>query len=294
MKNSLKKAVSVMLASAAVLALALSITSCGNSMRSALKGVYKSLLKEDSSYSELKNSYAEYLPDVRFEEKLEDEKITVSASGSEYIEGTWDFVLDGNYISFTVKNDDLMGALMFSEVASAVADHLGMDRDLINSYISGLTTLELKSADFIFEEDEAAGTYTFKLNLAAAYDMKELDQMVIDEKLLSDYDPLGDEYRSMMFTIGKISMSVNGNKGNLTLLLREYGDLDDIALKSAVNAVSYFKPSGYEKFAAGYTKLEEADRDGYKVTFQVNDEIIGDSVFDKDEKYSFMMVTFGN
>ena len=97
-----------------------------------------------------------------------------------------------------------------------------------------------------------------------------------------------------MFTIGKISMSVNGNKGNLTLLLREYGDLDDIALKSAANAVSYFKPSGYEKFAAGFTKLEEADRDGYKVTFQVNDEIIGDSVFDKDEKYSFMMATFGN
>ncbi len=309
MKITVKKLASGMLAAALIFALALSMSACGKSdtsstdtstantssvdTSSALKRVYECLIKEDSEYSEFKGYYAESLPDVKFEEKLEDTKITISASGSEYAEGTWDFVLDGDYLTINVNQDDFMGAMMVSNVASAIGDYLGMDRDLLTGYLNGMGILDYENTDYIIKQDEATGTYTFKLNITKPYEMKELDQMVIDKALLSDYEPLSEESSSIMFTIGKVSMSVNGSADELTVLLREYGQLDEVALKSVVNAISYFKPKGYENFVADFTKIEEVETDGYKVSLRVDDETLEDSVFQKDEKYSFMMVTFG-
>ena len=214
-----------------------------------VKDIYDALLAEDSDYSEEKALYAEYFPEMEYEETLEDDSFTITVSGNEYMDGSWTFVQDGNYLTVTMDSEDYTGMMFVLDVLKAVGDYYGMNTDVLNGYITGLNLLDIENEYFIMTEDDAAGTNSISINIAGPYDMKELDQMVLDERSL-EYEPLNEDYISRASSIGKLLMVANGTADDVTILIGEYGGLDDLAYQSIMNVVNILQPKGWEEFAA--------------------------------------------
>ena len=293
------KTIHRLLALTLVLALALSLTACGKTETTktpdaaeTAKGIYDCMMKEDSAYSEVKGYY-DYLPEVQFTETLDGSKITVSASGSEYAEGTWEYVVDGEYLTTTGSTGNYLGYTLASAMAGVVGDYLGMDPELLQGYLRGISVLNIQSDDLILDTDEAAGTYSFRYRITGPYEMKELEQMVVDERLLANYEPLGEDYKTVSFSVGKLLLICEGSADDCRFLLRESGALDEVALTSLRNVVSYLKPAGYESFAENYTALAEAQTDEYTVTFNVDEEALAEYGLEQDDAHQFALIHFG-
>ncbi len=89
-------------------------------------------------------------------------------------------------------------------------------------------------------------------------------------------------------------MVANGNKNDLTILLGEYGGLDDLAYQSIINIVSILQPDGWENFTGCYTELVDAVADGYTVTLDVDESRVSEIVDEIFEDYSYAIIHFGN
>ena len=273
------------------LALALMNLACAEPS-AALKGVYDALLAENSLYSQTKAVYAQYYPDAVFEETLRDDGFTIAVTGSEYMEGSWTFTLDGDALTTTLSSDDFTGQTMAIYVVNAVGSYLGMNTDLINSYANGLAILGIESDNYSVTEDAASGTIAIRINIAGPWDMKELDEMTLNEASLF-FDPLGEDFVSNAGSIGKLRVIANGTAKDVTILLGEYGGLDDLALQSIVNVVRILKPEGWEDFVANYTRLEAVETDGYTVSLDVDDATVKEIIEDAAEGFSYMLAHFG-
>jgi len=285
----MKKIAKTMLA--LTLALALLIPAAWAESDAAIKGIYDALLAEGSDYSQAKAITVEYSPDTKYEEKLEDDGFTITVSGDEYSSGTWRFMREGNALTTTISNDGMQGVMVIY-VVKAVADYLGMNGSLTMGYVNGLSMLDLSSDDFAMIPDEAAGTTDVRVNIAGPWAMKELDQMVIDDRSLF-YGALTEESTSMAANIGKVMMIANGNENDVTILLGECGELDDVALQSLINVVGLLQPEGWENFTANYTQLADAQAEGYEVKLNMDTETVGGIIDDAPEGYSFAVAHFG-
>lgn len=257
----------------------------------AVKGIYDALLAEGSDYSETKAMYAEFYPDMTFEETLDDNGFTISVSGSESMDGSWRFVQDGDNLTTAVSAVEYTGAMLVIQVVNAAGAYYGMDTDVLSGYINGLSLLGIANDNFTVIPEEDATTYS--INIAGPWDMKELDQMMLDENTLY-YGPLEDDYSSMMSNIGKIMMVANGNTEDVTILLGEYGGLDDLAFRSIVNVVGILQPNGWEDFVANYTELSDVEADGYAVTLNVDEAAVGEIIEDAKASYSYAIIHFGS
>ena len=273
------------------LALALLIPAAWAEPDAAIKGIYDALLAEGSDYSNAKAITVEYSPETKYEEKLEDDGFTITVSGDEYSSGTWRFTREGDTLTTTISNDG-MQSVMVIYVIKAVADYLGMNGSLTMGYVNGLSMFDLSSDDFAMTLDEAAGTTDVRMNIAGPWAMKELDQMVIDDRSLF-YGALTEESISMAANIGKVMMIANGTADDVTILLGEYGELDDVALQSLINVVGILQPEGWEDFTANYTQLADAQAEGYEVTLNVDAQTVGEIIDDAPEGYSFAVAHFG-
>ena len=152
--------------------------------------------------------------------------------------------------------------------------------------------LDLTSDDFSLIRNETDGTTDVRINIAGPWAMEALDQMVIDERSLF-YGALTGESASIAANVGKVMMVANGSADDVTILLGEYGELDDTALKSLVNIVSILQPKGWEAFTAGYTEMADAQAEGYSVRLNVDAATVGEIIEDAPEGYSFAVVHFG-
>ena len=273
------------------LALALLIPAAWAEPDAAVKGIYDALLAEGSDYSRAKAITVEYSPETKYEEKLENDGFTITVTGDEYSSGNWRFMRDGDALTTTISSDG-MQSVMVIYVVKAVADYLGMNGSLTMGYVNGLSMLDLSSDDFAMTPDEAAGTTDVRINIAGPWAMKELDQMVIDDRSLS-YGALTEESASMAANIGKVMMIANGNEDDVTILLGECGELDDVALKSLINVVGILQPKGWEDFSANYTRLADAQAGGYEVALNVDAQTVGQIIDDAPEGYSFAVAHFG-
>lgn len=273
------------------LTLALLIPSAWAEPSEAVKGVYDALLAQGSDYSKAKAINVEYFPDTEYEEKLEDDGFTIAVRGNEYAKGVWRFTRDGDALTATISNEG-MESVMVIYVVKAVADYLGMNGSLAMGYVNGLSTLELDDDDFAMIPDEAAGTTDVRINIAGPWAMKALNQMVIDERSLF-YGALAGESASIAANIGKVMMVANGSADDVTILLGEYGELDDTALKSLKNAVGILQPAGWEDFTANYTRLADTQAGGYTVRLNVDAATVGEIIEDAPEGYSFAVAHFG-
>lgn len=291
------------LAATLALVLLLVLTACGQSSPAqeaagnaeTLKGIYEALLAPDSDYSQNKALYLEFYPELEYSESLEADRIKLSrkANGNEYFtDSATDFVLDGNYLTAVIAQDDFVGIARVQEMANAVAGYLGMETELVSGYLNGLSDPAIETDNFTMTEDEAAGTFTFKLYIGGPWDMKELDRMVLSEAVL-DAEPLGEDYSSQGGSVGKMQYLANGNVDNYTALFAEYGQLDDVAYQSIVNMISLRKPVGYEAFLADFTELKALETEAYTVELDPDDGTVAEIMGERNEKYSYVLVRFG-
>ena len=258
----------------------------------AVKGIYDALVAEGSEYSQMKALYTEYFPGVTFTEALEGDGITLAASGSEDMNGSWTFTREGDALTATFGGDDFSGLSMAIYMVGAVGEYFDMNTDVIHGYINGLSALDIESDNFAVDTDEATGDTTVRIGIAGPWDMKELDQMVIDPDMLG-IDPLGEDNTSTGSSIGKVMAIVNGNAEGATMLVGEYGELDDLAYRSIINLVSAMKPNGYEAFIADFTELADVQADGYTVTLNVDEAAVAEIIDDGKASYSYAIIRFG-
>ena len=162
----------------------------------------------------------------------------------------------------------------------------------MNGYIAGLRSLETESDYIVSADDEAAGTITTKIKIDGPWEMAELDQMVLDESVMY-FDPLTEEFSSMTAKSGKLTMIANGNVNDLTMLICEYGELDELAYTSIINAVGVLQPAGWEDFVANYTGLTDAEGEGYRVTLNVDEDALTEIINEVPEGRAFAIVRFG-
>ena len=272
-------------------------TTEGNEVSSdALQGIYDALTAPNSDYSQNKAMYAEFYPELAYTETLGDDRITLAfeANGNEYFtDGTWEFVQDGDRLTAVIADDDYTGIMNVMYVADAVGAYLGMETELISGYLNGLGALGTESDNFSMTEDAAAGTTTYSINIAGPWDMKELSQMVLNEAIL-DAEELTEEYTSQGGSIGKLWYLANGNVNSFSVLLAEFGELDDIAYQSIVNLVMLRKPAGYEAFLADFTELKDLETDDYTVNLDPDDDAIAEFMGERNGKFSYMLVRFGS
>ena len=257
-----------------------------------LQGIFDEVTKEDSSYVQNKNMYAEYYSDASFEELLEADRITFSFSGTEYMDGgTWSAIEEGDCLSLTASTNDYFAVMLALDLARAVGAYYGQDPDLINGYVNSLDAEG--SDDFRIIQNEEDDVVTFIISTAGPYDLSGLDEVFVTEEYLGE-EPLDSSHRSMVINVGKITMVLNGSAESLEILVREYGELDNVTLESLRNAAGVLQPAGWEAFLENYTALEETETDEYTVSFEVDDAIIEERMTSREDKYSYALVRFGD
>lgn len=271
------------------LVLALLLPVAGAEPSDIVKGIFEAMLAEGSDYSENKALYAQYMPDMTCEEALTDDGFSITVSGSGTMDGSWAFAQDGDYLSTSVSSEEYYGAMLTTQVVKAVGDYYGMETDVLSGYINGLNILGIGNDNFITIPEEDATT--FRINIAGPWDMKELDQMVIDENALA-YGPLDGDSKSMAANIGKLMMVANGSVDDATILLGEFGGLDELAYQSVINIVSSLQPAGWEDLIASYTGLSDAQADGYSVTLNADEAAVREIIEDAKASYSYAIIRF--
>lgn len=257
----------------------------------ALQGVFDAMTAEDSDYNQTKAMYAEYYEGVQWEEAVEGDSIVISISNSEYMDGSWTFTQDGDYLTATFDSADYTGLSMAMSMLKAVGGYLGMETDVMTGYVSGLNALGLENDCFIMEADEAAGTTTVRINDAAPWDMAELDQMVLDETVV---EPMEEGYTSTAANFGKLMMVANKGDDGMVILLGEFGGLDDLAYRSIINVVSILKPAGWDDFIAMYTKLADVDTTVYTVKLNADMAEVSEIIYDAKDSYSYAILRFAS
>ena len=258
----------------------------------AVKGVFDAMVAEGSAYSDNKAMYTEYFPDVTYEEALLGDGFTITASGSEYVDGSWTFTRDGDYLTTTLASDDYNGVSLVVMAINALGNYYGMDTDLVSGYVNGLDATGVESDCFYTTRDDAAGTVTYWINIAGPWEMAELDQMVLDERSIYS-GALTEDYTSSITSVGKLRVVANGSVDDVTILLGEHGGLDDLAYRSIINVVGVFQPKGWEAFVANYTELTDAEADGYSVQLDVGLDAAGEIFDDVSDHFAYAIIRFG-
>ena len=258
----------------------------------AIKGIFDAMLAEGSGYSNMKLIYADYMPNATYEETLADDSFTIGINNTGYVDGSWTFTKDGDFLTTTVGTEDFNGAAMALYAINAAGVYLGMDPDIISGYVNGVLSLDIENDNIILATDEAAGTESYRINIAGPWDMKELDQITFNDSTLF-FDALTDEDISYTGSIGKFMVVANGNVDEDAILLGEYGGLDDLGYQSIINVVNVLKPKGYEDFTANYTELADAEGAGWSVKLNVDADTVAEFIDDGKDSFSYAVIKFG-
>ena len=256
--------------------------------KDAMQKIFEIMTKEGSGYSELKSmdTYTEY------SEKLDGNTITVTAKG-EYVNGSWDYVLEGDYVVNTTPSDEYMGISIFSYLSDAVGEYLGMDTDLLNGFLKAISLAGVESNYVQMAYDETTDTFTSKIYVAGPFDFSVLDSVYINEEALYIVEPLDENSHNYVTGAGKVNMYAYGSKDSLDIYFAEHGGRTDLTYKSLLESVKALQPEGYEDFVKDYTALAEVETDDYQVSFVEDREEIPEYFMELDEHQKFTKVHFG-
>ena len=275
------------------LILALLIThSAFASSSEPLQAVYDALMADSSSFQQLRDIYALYFEGAKLDAQLQDNSIIITLdSANEWMDsGEWTFTQDGEDLTATFAQEDYGGVTMVMTVFEAIADSHGVNSSLLNGYIAGLGE---ENPYLSVTAEESTETVTYSVQLNASYDFEGIEKMIMTEDTVYFLDALDEEYVSRGGNYGKVILVMNGNVHSLTILVCEYGALDDVAYQDIVNAVSASKPDGWETFLAEYTQLEDAQGDTYSVVLNPDDTLVGEIIDERYEGYSYAIVRLG-
>ena len=249
--------------------------------------------KDDEQYNEYKSMYI----DTTFEEKVAGDSIVIDISGNEGVSGSYEFVLDGDYLTYTepADSDDYIGISFFMYLMTAADEYLGMDANLVTGYISGCEAFGVENKYYLTETDDEAGTTTTKIYIAGKWDMPELDTMYVNDKALEYTDALDENDINGVINCGKIRVIYYGNKDSVDIVVSEYGERSNLTYQSIMNTVAKLQPTGSETFAKLYTELKEDQTkdDSFKVTFGLDDTLKAERELEELEGYDYTVVHFG-
>lgn len=295
----MKKISKVLVALALVAAIVMSFAACSSNGGSengentdnaaVLQGILDNF-KADERYAEYKAMY----PNTTFEEKVEGDSIVLNISGDDGVSGNYTFKLDGDYLTYTqeANSEDYVGYSFFMYLKSAADKYLGMDSNLTTGYISGCEAFGIENKYFTTETDEAGAT-TQKLYIAGKWDMPELDTMYINDKALEYTDALSEDDISGAVNCGKIRAIYYGNKNSVDIIVSEYGERSDFTYQSIMNTVAKLLPDEFDVFAKYYTELKEAEGDGFKVIFGLDEALKEEHSIDVIDGAEYTVVHFG-
>ena len=278
------------------LALVLALTQTVSAEESGLvKGIFDALTAEGSYYRSIKETDMGNADGARFEETLDGDSFTITISGTDSMDGSWTFTKEGDFLNATMDATDIFGRMLSIAVLRAAGDYYGINGKLLTGYIAGMSVLGLENPYFRFETDEKEEKQKAVIYIAAPFEMAELEQMVATEEIVErfGFEPFGTEYMTRMFNLGRITMMMNGSADNATILLLEYGDLDEAAYQSVIGAVSAMKPDGWEAFVKEFTELKNAEGEGWSVQLNADEETVREIVPEPYEGYSNIVIRFG-
>ena len=254
-----------------------------------LQDILNALVKPGSSY----NEYKAYFPTTEFTEKIEGNKIVITAAGegNNSINDSFEMVREGDYLVYHSSNQNsFFGALLLMDVGEAVAETLGMDSRLMPNYMNGMIQSDIKSDKF-FAVKNKDGSIDYKLYIAAPFEMKELEQMYVGDSMLSYAEPLTDEMSiSYVWNTGKLTIIMNARDKGMTLFVKEYGTLDDLAVKSVINIVKAYQPNGYQTLVNNFTKFESTSNSAYSVDANPGESVILEYDNEKEKDYSYGII----
>ena len=156
---------------------------------------------------------------------------------------------------------------MFGLLTGSVGEFWGIDPHLFSGYINALGTKSIESKVYTVERSEDEYTADVaKVYFAEKPEMKELNDLYIDESALSD---LGYDASNYSLYFGKMHAFgfLDSESGAMIFAVGEYGDKNtDLTLKSMKELVNFFQPVGAEDFDANYTELKDVTTDSYTVS----------------------------
>ncbi|MBR1741044.1 MAG: Ig-like domain-containing protein [Lachnospiraceae bacterium] len=262
-----------------------------------MQKIYENLIKDGSAFTKNQKEIQEFAGDqIVYAASINGNTITITVTGKDSYassSGAWDYVLEGDYLTYVSKEGDYQGDAYFSYLVGAAADYLGMDSDLVTGYIAGLTNKNLKSDYYIIEKDTAGNPLKYKLYVGGAYDMPELGQYYLDADSFAVMSALTSDYTSGYTQAWKLRMYYTGNKNSVDIYIGEHDALTGLAYQSLVEAVKVLQPLGYEDFIANYKEISEVSKDVYQVSFVTDQEELKDTLNEvADSHYKYIKVHF--
>ena len=253
-----------------------------------LKGVFDTFVKNET-YTSFKSAYT----GAKFDEKLGTDGITITVTDSEYIDGEYKFPAKDGYLTCELWEEDTFSPVVFGLLTGSVGEFWGIDPHLFSGYINALGTKSIESKVYTVERSEDEYTADVaKVYFAEKPEMKELNDLYIDESALSD---LGYDASNYSLYFGKMHAFgfLDSESGTMIFAVGEYGDKNtDLTLKSMKELVNFFQPVGAEDFDANYTELKDVTTDSYTVSAD-------SAAFEKsfsttlDKGYKYMILNLG-
>lgn len=287
----MKQTLKILTALLVIATLVMAFSACGSKKtggtdNTLLQGIFEKLTA-NAEYSQWKSGFGA----TTIEEKLDGDSIVISAKGEEGVNGDFIYTLDGDYLVNTSDAGDYTGYSVMMFIKNAVADYYGMNSLLMTGYLAGLDFAGKENTFFTTESVD--GKTVLKLYVASAWDMKGLDEMIVDDAALEYTDALTDNAGNSFINAGKITVASWGSKDELELVVGEYGENTELTFRSLQNVVAKLQPNGYEAFAKDYTQLEEAVGNGYSVKMELTQNIVESHDYAGEDGYSYVTVTFG-
>ena len=258
-----------------------------------LASIYDALVADGSSFRDIAAIFAEYMEGAELAATLEDDGITITLSFDGELYSSWRFVQEDDWLTATMEPDDTDGEMMAGLLLLASVSAHGREPFLFDGYVS--IHEELDEKYLVIEENGTEKRVSINIAGPYEYDLEEMNGKAITEAYVRDegHDPLGPDYFMGTVIYGKVSVEYIGNEDGAEFTVKEYGELDDLALQGVISTVSVLQPAGWEDFVASYTELKDAQEPNY--TAQVN--LKGDALLKVDshpeEGFSYAYFTVG-
>ena len=218
----------------------------------AVQTVYDALVAQESDYSKTKALYTGFYPQMVYTETLEENGFTIAVSGNEYMNGSWTYTRDGDFVTVEMDAFDFTGRVLAMDVLRAAGSVFGVNGSLLNGYVSGVSALNTENG--VFRTETEGDRVRYFIRITAPFELTGLEEMALTEDVLAMYGfaPLGEDYVSQTVSFGKVNALFNGSKSGGTLLIAEYGGLDELARQGIVSMLNVLQPDGGAAFAAAY------------------------------------------
>lgn len=261
-----------------------------------MQKIYENLIKEGSGFTKNQKDMEEIVGDqLVYDASISGNTITVTVMGKDYYAesgGSWDYVLEGDYLTYVPKEGDYQGEAYFGYLIEAAADYLGMDSDLVNGYVLAVGAKNLESRYYIMDKDAEGNVTKYRLYVGAAYEMDEvLNSVYLDQDSIGFFGELDENSSNLIAHIGKLEMYAYGKRTSVDIYIGEHEDLTELAYKSVLETVGLIKPVGYEAFLEKYKELSEVSTDTYQVSYITDVSELPDA-FQGEEHYKFIRLHF--